>query len=53
MKKYLVILSLLSIVLFQTGCAALRGEALACGPNRNGITVFGSPDAYLAMCPTR
>ncbi len=49
MKKVTVLGFALIALMFQAGCASLGGGQVVCAPQRNGITVFGTPDAYYAM----
>ncbi len=54
MKRRVFICAMGLSVLALTGCASLNGNDMVCGPQRNGITVFGNPDVcHVAMFSER
>ncbi len=53
MKKSVGILLIVFAAGFQLGCASLNGDDLVCGPQRNGLTMFGTPETYHVACVLR
>ena len=53
MKKIVGIVLIVLAAGFQLGCASLNGDDLGCGPQRNGIAMFGSPESYHVACVLR
>lgn len=53
MKRIFCITLVLVAAGLQIGCASLNSGDMACGPQHNGIRVFGNPEAYQVACRLR